>query len=194
MALTDPQGALEALEAHPEEIGRAGVDLGNLLGRTLVERKLHAEATRLLRLSRGLKLVTDTAICLRLAKALAQKDESEEAMQALSSALAMDPACLPAMRSLHEMAARAGKPDEASQWLTRMLEADGSYPTAAYVYRERQKLPRRPGRAVRIALLSSYVLDWLVPYLDAECRRAGLDARVPRGAVQPVLPAGAECR
>ncbi len=175
LALTNPQGALEALEAHPEEIGRAGVDLGNLLGRTLVERKLHTEATRLLRLPRGLNLVTDTAICLRLAKALGQKGEREEAMQALSSALAIDPACLPALRALYEMAANAGKPDEASHWLARMLEADRSYPTAAYVYRERQSLPRRPGRAVRIALLSSYVLDWLVPYLDAECRRAGLE-------------------
>src|SRR5262245_49022232 len=152
LALTNPQAALEALETHPEEIGRAGGDLGNLLCRTLVERKLYAEAARLLRLSRGMKLVTDAAICVRLAKALSQKGAHEDAMQALLSALAIDPTCLPAMRALYERTVSADKPDDASRWLTRMLEADASYPTAAYVYRERQKLPRRSGRAVRIAL------------------------------------------
>src|SRR5438874_2382013 len=45
---------------------------------------------------------------------------------------------------------------------------------AGSVYRERAKLGEAGGRPVRIALLSSYVLDPLIPFLDVECRRAGL--------------------
>jgi len=175
LVLTNPKGAIEALEAHPAEISGSGADLGNVLGRALLERKLYGEAARLLHLVRRTKLVTDTAICIRLAKALAQEGDREGAAQALMTALAIDAACLPAMRALYEIAAKAGNSDQASRWLARMAEADSSYPTASYVYRERQRLPRRQGRTVRIALLSSYVLDWLIPYLDAECRKTGLE-------------------
>jgi FkbH-like protein len=175
LILTNPQAALEVLEAHPDEVGGSGADLGDLLARTLVERRLYREATRLLRLAQGIGLVSDAATVTRLAKALAQAGDREEATRALNSALAIDPACLPAMRALYEIAAEAGAPAEASRWLARMTDTDVSYPTASYAYRERQKLPRGPGRTVRIALLSSYVLDWLIPYLDAECRRAGLE-------------------
>lgn len=175
LVLTNPQAAVEALGAHAEEIAGSGADLGNLLIRALLERKLHGEASRLLRLARGSKLVSDAAACVRLAKAMTSEGRREEAKQVLAEAVAIDPACVPAMRAMYEMAAKDGDTPEASRWLARMGEADSAYPVASYVHRERQKLPRGSGRAVRIALLSSYVLDWLIPYLDAECRRAGLE-------------------
>jgi FkbH-like protein len=175
LALTNPQAAVEALEAHAGVIAGAGADLGNLLVRALLERKLLGEAVRLLRLARGSKLVSDAAACVRLARAMSLEGRREEAKQVLADALIIDPACVPAMRALYEMAAKGGDTQEASRWLARMAESDSTYPTVSYVHRERQKLPRGPGRAVRIALLSSSVLDWLVPYLDAECRRAGLE-------------------
>jgi len=171
---TDPKGAVDVLETHRDEVGRLGADLGNLLGRTLLERKMYREAAHFLSLARQTKLIIDTAICIRLAKALVQGQNSEEAAEVFRIALAIDPACLPAMRGLYEIAATGGHSQEASQWLARLAGTDMSYATISYVYKERQKLPGGQGRVVRIALLSSYVLDWLIPYLDMECRRAGL--------------------
>ena len=65
LVLTNPQAAVQALEAHAEVIAGAGADLGNLLVRALLERKLLGEAVRLLRLARGSKLVSDAAVCVR---------------------------------------------------------------------------------------------------------------------------------
>jgi FkbH-like protein len=175
LILMDPKVAAEVMEAHPDQIIESGTDLGNLLGRTLLERKMYREATHILQLVTRTKVITDTAICIRLAKALAQERDSEGAARAFRTALAIDPACVPAMRGLYEIAAKAGQPEDASRWLTRLTDTDLSYSTVSYAYRERQKLPGGQGRAVRIALLSSYVLDWLIPYLDVECRKAGLN-------------------
>jgi FkbH-like protein len=174
LILKDPKGAIDVLGIHQEEISRSGTDLGNLLGRTLLERKLYTETARLLQLTRQTKFISDTTICIRLAKALAQKSDSEGAAEAFRAALAIDPACISAMRGLYEIAAKGGLAEEASRWLTRLTETDVSYATTSYAHRERQKLPGSQGRAVRIAVLSSYVLDWLIPYLDVECRKAGL--------------------
>lgn len=171
----DPKGAVDLLGTHPDAIGESGTDLGNLLGRSLLERKMFREAAHLLHLAGQTKLITDTTICIRLAKALAQEQDSKGAAQVFRTALAIDPACVPAMRGLYEIAAKAGQSEEASQWLARLADTDLSYSTVSYVYRERQKLPGSQGRPVRIALLSSYVLDWLIPYLDVECRKAGLN-------------------
>lgn len=174
LILTDPKGAVDVLGSHPELIKQSGTDLGNFLGRTLLERKLFQDAANLLRLVGPTKLLSDTTICIRLAKALVQGGDSEGAAQVLATALAIDPACVPAMRGLYEIATKGGHVEEASGWLMRLAETDASYTTISYVYKERQKLPGSQGRAVRIALLSSYVLDWLIPYLDVECRKAGL--------------------
>src|SRR5437879_37923 len=163
LILMDPKVAAEVMGAHPDQIIESGSDLGNLLGRTLLERKMYREATHILQLVRRTKVITDTAICIRLATALAQERDSEGAAQAFGTALAIDPACVPAMRGLYEIAAKAGQPEDASRWLTRLTDTDLSYSTVSYAYRERQKLPGSQGRAVRIALLSSYVLDWLIP-------------------------------
>lgn len=174
LILTDPKGAVDVLGTHRDEISRSGTDLGNLLGRTLLERKMYREAAHLLHLVRQTKLISDTTICIRLAKTLAQESDSEGAAEVFRTALAIDPACISAMRGLYEISAKAGHSEEASRWLTRLAETDLSYTTTSYVYRERKKLPGSQGRAVRIALLSSYVLDWLIPYLDVECRKAWL--------------------
>jgi FkbH-like protein len=174
LILIDPKGAVDLLGSHRDEISRSGTDLCNLLGRTLLERKMYREAAHLLHLVRQTKLISDTTICIRLAKALVEGSDSEGAAEVFRTALAIDPACISAMRGLYEVAAKGGHSEEAARWLTRLAETDLSYATISYVYRERRKLPGSQGRAVRIALLSSYVLDWLIPYLDVECRKAGL--------------------
>ena len=163
------------LGAYRDEIGGVASDLGNLLGRTLLDRKMYREAVTLLGKP---KLIGDTTIYVRLAKALVQERDGEGASQALRAALAIDQACVQAIRGLYELAAKSGDSDEASQWLSRLAETDWSYSTVSYVYRERQKHPGTQGHSVRIALLSSYVLDWLIPYLDLECRKAGLHPEI----------------
>ena len=67
-----------------------------------------------------------------------------------------------------------GRTAEAHRALGRLVELDPTSATATFAHRERAKLGESGGRPVRIALLSSYVLDALVPFLDAECRQAGL--------------------
>ena len=174
-----PDRAMETMTRYADEISclePAGA-LGNLLGRILLERKLYNEAVRLLRLGSKVKLVTEAAIATRLAKALMQGDQTELAAEVLEAALAIDPACSGAVRGLYECACKNGQPQEADRQLARLAALDPSYSTAAFVYKERQKIPAAQGSEVRIALASSYVLDWLVPYLDRECRGAGL---IPR--------------
>ena len=58
--------------------------------------------------------------------------------------------------------------------LDRLGDADPSAGTIAYVRREREKLPARVAPEVKIALASSYTIDFLMPYLDFACHRAGL--------------------
>ena len=175
LIVLDPKRATDVLSAYRDEVGGVAFDLGNLLGRTLLDRKMYREAVSLLGKS---KLIGDTAIYLRLAKALVQERDGDRASEAYRGALAIDPVCVPAIRGLYELAAKSGHSDEASQWLSRLAEADSSYSTISYVYRERQKDTGTQGHMVRIALLSSYVLDWLIPYLDLECRKAGLHPEI----------------
>src|SRR4051794_40754998 len=58
LILIDPKQAVEVMEAHLNEISESGADLGNLLGRTLLERKMYREATRLLRLVKQTRLIS----------------------------------------------------------------------------------------------------------------------------------------
>ena len=176
LLLEDPRAVAELLVTHADKIGSSGAELGNLLGRALLERKMLREAKEFLGHVPKNGLLSDPTVCVRLAKALLQNRDAEGAALALTVALRVDPACIPAMRGLYEIAANRRDFDEASRWLTQLAEVDASYSTVSFVYREREKLPRTDGNAVRIAILSSYVLDWLIPYLDVECRKAGLTA------------------
>jgi FkbH-like protein len=85
-----------------------------------------------------------------------------------------DPADGDALRLLYRLLRDGEQTVEAHDLLTRLVDLDPSSATATFAHRERAKLGETPGRPVRIALLSSYVVDPLVPFLDLECRRAGL--------------------
>jgi FkbH-like protein len=58
--------------------------------------------------------------------------------------------------------------------LTRLGFAENTPATTSFVYRARRQLPGADKTDVRVALLSSYTVDHLVPFLDLECRAAGL--------------------
>lgn len=78
------------------------------------------------------------------------------------------------LRLACEIAVQAGDHVHADRLLTRLGRADGSAATVQYVKRLRGRLPPSDGPRVRIALLGSYTLDPLVPFVDLECRAAGL--------------------
>ena len=59
---------------------------------------------------------------------------------------------------------------EAHGWLTRLARADRGAATALRVYRSRAKLPKPPQRSLRVAILSSFTIDSIVPYVDLELR------------------------
>jgi len=174
LIVVDPKRAIDMLDIHRAEMGGSVAELMTLLARTLLERKMFGEAARLLRQIGQSKSITDPAIAVKLGKALLQAGDLDGAVEALKTALVIDPLCLPALRGLYEVAAKVGNREDASRWLTRLAECDLSYTTVSYVHQVRRGLPSSSGRPVRIALLSSYVLDWLIPYLDLECRKAGL--------------------
>lgn len=171
-----PERACAVVRQHAEAISRleSSARLGNLLAQTLLDRKLYSEAVEYVRLAFKWKLVTDGAVFTRLARVLLQTDRTEEAKEVLQMALAADPACTAAARGLYECACRENRFGDAMAQLERLSAMDRSYSTLAFVFKERRKLSSVPGRDVRIALLGSYTLDWLVPYLDDECRNAGL--------------------
>ena len=79
-----------------------------------------------------------------------------------------------AQRLVYRELKASGRTAEAHAALNRLVELDPSGGTATFAHRERAKLGEVGERPVRIAILSSYVLDPLVPFLDVECRRAGL--------------------
>lgn len=180
LVVTEPMRALDVIGAHSDafvalpDSGR----LGQLLGTSLCQAKLYREAADLVRLLSRINLSPDIGLCTRLARLLRQMREEAAAKEILSIALSRDSGCLLALKGMHELSVASGRLEEAHQWLDRLAVADTSYATMSFVYKERQKLPQLQSREIRIACLSSYVLDWLVPYLDLECRKAGLTALI----------------
>src|SRR5918996_319181 len=81
-------------------------------------------------------------------------------------------------RQLAQAQLRAGEPARAGETVRELLKRDASDVEAVRLLyrllREGGPLAETGGRPVRIAMLSSYVIDPLVPFLDVECRRAGL--------------------
>ncbi len=110
----------------------------------------------------------------QLAQAQLQAGAAGAAAETIRELLKRDVADTEGVRLLYRLLRDGARPAEAHAALNRLVELDPTGATATFAYRERAKLGEVPGRPVRIALLSSYVLDPLVPFLDVECRRAGL--------------------
>lgn len=58
--------------------------------------------------------------------------------------------------------------------LTRLGVADGTPGTVAFIHRFRQRHPAQRPTDVRIAVVSSFTIDQLVPYVDLACRSLDL--------------------
>jgi FkbH-like protein len=121
---------------------------------------------------RGLRL--GGAVHRQLAQAQLRAGEATKAEETIRELLKREPADIEAVRVLYRILRERQRAPQAHDALDRLVALDPSAATATFAHRERAKLGEMPGRPVRIALLSSYVLDPLIPFLDVECRRAGL--------------------
>lgn len=176
LIVSAPLRAVAVILAHQDDctsLESAG-HLGALLLRTLMKDKQYGQAVILVRAVSKTRLLNEVSLLTRLGRALLQGAQMEAAQEVFQAALAMDPMAVPVVKGLYECAAKSGQVQEADKQLERLLVIDHSFMIAAFVAGERQKSSLPAGRPVRIALLSSYVLDWVLPYLDAECRRSGL--------------------
>ncbi len=144
-----------------------------MLGHRLIGGNRLLEAADLLKAAsaRGLRL---GATARQLAQAQLRSGDAVQAEATIRDVLKRDPSDVEAQRLLYRLLKGAGQAVEAHRALNRLVELDPTSASATFAHRERPKLGEVAGRPVRIALLSSYVLDPLVPFLDVECRRAGL--------------------
>ena len=163
-------------EASREELGKVP-ELRNLLeihGSNLVAAGRLAEAADLVRAASHSGMRLSGSVYRKLAQAQARGGEATRAEATIRELLKQDTHDVEALRLLYRLLKESGRPAEAHDTLNRLVELDPSGGTATFAHRERAKLGETRGRPVRIAILSSYVLDTLIPFLDVECRRAGL--------------------
>jgi FkbH-like protein len=144
-----------------------------LLGQRLIAGNRLGEAADLLETATeaGLRL---GALHRQLAQAHVRSGDTGRAEPMIRALLRQDAGDVEAQRLLYRVLKADGRAAEAHRALDRLVELDPTAATATFAHRERAKLGESGGQPVRIALLSSYVLDPLVPFLDVECRRAGL--------------------
>lgn len=148
--------------------------LMDLLAHRLLSNKKVHQVEELCQLGAEWNIPVDGAILRQLAKVYAQEGSHAKAYEILQPALKKDCQTTEVLHSLYDLASALGRTTEAHALLNRLIQADLSLATITFAYKERKKLPPDTGQPVRIALLSSYVLDQLIPYLDFECRRASL--------------------
>jgi FkbH-like protein len=144
------------------------------LGQRLVAAGRLGEAEDLVKAARRWEVRLAGSVYRQLAEAQARSGEVTRAEETVREVVKRDTADLEALQVLYRVLRGTGRIAEAGDVLNRLVELDPSAATTTFVYRERSKLGDASGRPVRIALISTYVLDPLIPFLDAECRRAGL--------------------
>ena len=82
------------------------------------------------------------------------------------------------LRAAAELVVAGRQHDRAHALLTRLGRADSRLATMQYVHGARQRLLRTDATPVRIAILSSFTIDTLVPYIDLECRALNLEPHI----------------
>jgi FkbH-like protein len=145
-----------------------------MLGHRLIGANRLAEAAQLVETAAARALQASGTLGRRLAQAQLRAGDAARAEGTIRDVLKRAPADVEAQRLLYRVLKESGRAQEAHGALDRLVELDPTAATVTFAHREREKLGGTAGRPVRIAVLSSYVLDPLVPFLDVECRRAGL--------------------
>lgn len=176
----EPLKALEFFKAQKRNGFSAPTWLRGLfdeLGESLLRANRTEEVGQLLQLGAEWDVPVGVTIHQRFAEIHEKNGDFKKVRDALATALKKEPKNHLVIRSLYDLARKEGRVDEAHFLLNSLIEAEGTPATIAFSFRERRKLPEAEGRSVRIGLLSSYVLDQLVPYLDFECRKINLSPK-----------------
>lgn len=175
------QSSGEALQFFKQHKGNGILSLRNLptltgvLADQLLRKRELQSVEELLQVAIELHISVDTIFLRKLAKAYRQEGNFARARKILFSILKQSQIQPPEIvRDLYDIARLEGQDTEAHALLQQLIQVDSSPATVAFAYKERSNLSAEAGRPIRIALLSSYTLDPLVPYLDYECRSAGL--------------------
>ena len=180
-----PAAALAWLRNHETaEIQSLSVlPLLSELGLRLLEKQDLRSADDLLQLSADWQLPTDTVLTRKLAKAYQRRGNVRQAREVLERTMRRGcPGSADVIRDLYGIAKAENRSADAHALLNQLIEADLSLPVVSFAFKERMTLSPQAGRAAKIAVLSSYTIDPLLPYLDYECRSAGL---VPELYVTP---------
>lgn len=146
----------------------------NSLAHQLLAKGTPHQVEELSSLSASWQIPLALEIHIELAKAWVKHCEFTKARIVLHDVLKKAPTSSEALLAFYELAKAENRTTEAHAVLNRLIEADPSLSTAVFAYKERSKVPPDSGQPVRLALLSSYVCDHLIPFLDFECRRVGL--------------------
>jgi FkbH-like protein len=133
-----------------------------------------AEAAEVVTASARWQVRLAASVHRQLAQGQLRAGEPSRAEQTIRALLKRDGADGESLRLLYRLLRDGGRSAEAHEVLTRLVALDPSSATATFAHRERAKLGEAGGREVRLAVLSSYVLEPLIPFLDAECRAARL--------------------
>ena len=160
-------------------------ELGTLLtalGQRLLEDGRIRETEELLESARRWHVRLDGLVDRRLAQEYARSGDNAKAEERLRDLLKREPHDIEAVQRLYKLVKASGRVEQAHDLLNRLVDAEPSIAMATFAYRERDRIGESQGRPVRIAVLSSYVVDQLIPFLDIECRRVGLSPSFYLGA------------
>jgi len=190
LAHLEPGAALSwlLLEERAARASWPGDTLAQLLG-TIVDLALArhgvARAGELTTLLRRYADVARAGTVASLASVLPLAERGRELEELLAAVAKREPHDPALLRAAAEQAVRDGDAARAHPLLTQLARAEDSQATIHYVYRIRRSLPSPSVPSlpvVRSALLSSFSVDALVPYVDLELRALGL---VPELYVAP---------
>ena len=131
-------------------------------------------ARKVWELSQTMRVRLQGSVEVELAKAMIRAGEKLCARALLLGSQREDALSVERLLAVYDLEKLEGNVAGAHKILDRIAEADPSLSTIAHVYRERKKLPTLATREIRIAILSSYVLDPLLHYLDYQCQRVGI--------------------
>ena len=121
----------------------------------------------------GHLLATDTAI--ELTATIRQSPDDPALQTAITHALTRAPTAAGLLCASAEIAIAQRKNALAHDLLTRLGRADGSTARLRFIRDARRALGKTEHPELRIAVLSSFTIDPLLPFIDLECRSLGLE-------------------
>lgn len=115
---------------------------------------------------------------LEVTSALREESADSALEQAVTRALQRAPSSAGLLRAGAEIAIAREEPAHAHDLLTRLGRADRTAATMRFIASARRNLPATSETDIRIAILSSFTIDTLLPYVDLECRSLRVEPKL----------------